>query len=162
MIKLVVFDIDGCLTDGYVQVDEEGKQYKRYQLTEIDYLSQFKRDGFRIGVITGEKTLIVDEFRKLADWDCFFAGEKKKDEALKKMCLLLGIDISEAAFIGDGLYDIQALSLAGRSFCPANAIELVKETAQTVLNKPGGGGCVAEMYGIIRKENMIESKGTRY
>ncbi len=153
-MTLVVFDIDGVLTDGCVYIDEKGNETKKYRLTEIDALNDIKRIGYRIAAITGEDTPIVDRFRKLVDWDFFESGCKNKIDALKKIEKELNISNEEICYIGDGKYDIEPVKYAGLGVCPQNAIQDVKDVADGVLNGCGGGSCVYELYKLISEEKI--------
>ena len=73
---MVIFDIDGVLTDGSVIVGDDGTEYKRYRLTEIDAVNSIKGLGFKIGAITGEDTPIVKVFEKRIKWDIFIKNCK--------------------------------------------------------------------------------------
>ena len=59
MIRLVVFDIDGVLTDGSIQVDSNGNEQKKINLKDIDAIYELKRKGFLLAAITGEESPIV-------------------------------------------------------------------------------------------------------
>ena len=145
-IKLVVFDIDGVLTDGNIYVDSTGKETKRFRLTEIDALNDIERSGIRIAAITGEDTSIVDVFERKANWSYFTRGCKDKLSELKRIITDLGIDHEEVCYIGDGKYDVEAIRYAGLGVCPANAIQEVKDVADIVLESIGGKSCIYELY----------------
>ena len=60
MIRLVVFDIDGVITDGMVIVDVNGTEQKMIKLKDVDAIFELHREGFRLAAITGENTEIVE------------------------------------------------------------------------------------------------------
>ena len=97
MIELVVFDIDGVLTDGSVLVDSGGQEIKRLNIKDIDAVYEIKRRGYRIAAITGEDTQIVSYFRTRFPWDRFLQGQKRKKEALRLLCEELDIDLAVVA-----------------------------------------------------------------
>ena len=59
MIRLVIFDIDGVITDGTVIIDEQGNEHKKINLKDVDAVYELHRRGFKIAAITGEDTEIV-------------------------------------------------------------------------------------------------------
>ncbi len=148
-IKMVIFDIDGVLTDGNVYVDETGKESKIYSLTEIDALNDIKRTGFLIGAITGEETAIVDVFEKRIGWDAFIRGCKNKKQAIEDICSIWGLESKQICYIGDGKYDVEAISYAGIGVCPQNAVNKAKEAADVVLSGRGGESCINELYELL-------------
>ena len=153
MIKLVVFDIDGVLTNGDVWVDEVGREYKSYRLTEIDSLNSLKQKGYRIAAITGEDTAIVKVFQRKVKWDAFICGCKDKRTMLQTLQEQFGLSADEICYIGDGKYDAPAIAYAGLGVAPANAIEAVKCEADVTLNGKGGESCVAELEALLDVRN---------
>lgn len=85
MIDLIVFDIDGVITDGSVIVDSDGNEQKRINLKDIDAIFELHRKGYQLAAITGENTKIVDYFKKRFPWDYFYFGNKSKKETLKQI-----------------------------------------------------------------------------
>ena len=152
-IKLVVFDIDGVLTDGNVYVDSEGKETKCFRLTEIDALNDIEKSGIRIAAITGEDTSIVDVFERKANWSYFIRGCKDKLSELKRIITDFGIGRMEVCYIGDGKYDVECIKYVGLGVCPNNAIEAVKQVADIVLKGTGGESCIYELYQMIGMSN---------
>lgn len=161
MIKLVVFDIDGVLTDGSIQVDSQGNEQKRINLKDIDGVYELKRKGYLLAAITGEDSPIVDYFQGRFPWDRFFRGCKRKGETLKALMAELSLDRGSVAYIGDGKYDIEVLPLAGLSFCPADAVKEAQLSCDIVLSRRGGEGCVWEMMEVLERHNDTGS-GQRF
>lgn len=64
MIQLIVFDIDGVITDGSVIIDTAGNEQKKVNMKDIDAIFELHRRGFKIAAITGEETSIVNYFEK--------------------------------------------------------------------------------------------------
>ncbi len=83
MIKVVIFDIDGVITDGKITVNSKGEECKSIKLKDIDGINQIKNLGYTIGAITGENTEITSYFEKRLPWDFFYTGEKNKTQKIK-------------------------------------------------------------------------------
>ena len=150
MIRMVVFDIDGVLTDGMVQVDECGREYKRFLLNDIDALNQLVREGCVLAAITGEDTPLADYFSRKAPWKHFVKGCKQKLEAFRSILQEEECLLEEAAYIGDGLYDVPVLKYVPNSICPSNAVPAAKKVSRIQLHSSGGQGCVVELYELIK------------
>ena len=149
MLKVIVFDIDGVLTDGNVYVNSFGEEIKKYRLTEIDALNDIKKLGFKVAAITGEKTPIVEVFKRKIEWDYFTDGCKEKLAELKKIEEVFQIARDEICYIGDGKYDIPAIEYAGVGVCPKNAITDAKRVADLVLESFGGENCVSDLLSFL-------------
>lgn len=154
MLRLVAFDIDGVLTDGTVQVDEEGYEYKRFLLNDIDALNQLARSGITLVAITGEDTPLAEYFHRKAPWKYFEKGCKQKLEAFQRILHQENCSLEEAAYIGDGLYDVPVLEYVPKSICPANAVPAAKQAARIHLQSSGGAGVVVELYEMIRNKKI--------
>lgn len=145
MIKLVLLDIDGVLTDGRLTVDSQGNEYKTIDFKDIDAVFEMKRKGFKVGLLTGEATPITLFFKERFKPDYFYNGCKNKPEALGEILKRSGLTAEEACYVGDAKYDIPVMKLVKLSACPANAIPEVKELANLQLEARGGEGCVWEL-----------------
>lgn len=156
MIKLIVFDIDGVITDGSVIVDVNGTEQKKINLKDIDAIFQLHREGYKLAAITGENTEIVSYFEKRFPWDYFYKGAKQKKELIAGIQEQEQISPEEICYVGDGKYDVAPLSYVGLGICPADAIDLAKRAAKMILQKDGGQGCLWELIGILENYNSEE------
>ncbi|MCX4338487.1 MAG: SIS domain-containing protein [Lachnospiraceae bacterium] len=153
MIELIVFDIDGVITDGSVIIDSSGNEQKQINLKDIDAIFELHRRGFKLAAITGEDTEIVDYFEKRFPWEYFYRGNKTKKETMKQIEAGTGVSRENICYIGDGKYDIEPLTYAGLGLCPANAIDKAKNAADIILQNDGGKGCIWEIISILEKYN---------
>ena len=158
MKRLLVFDIDGVLTDGNVSIDEAGHEHKSYNLTEIDALNDLRRSGYIVAAITGEDKPIVDVFQRLLPWDGFLRGCKDKVAGIQQLEMQFAVDALEICYIGDGKYDVPAIRYAGLGIAPGNAITEAKEAADVVLRGVGGKDCINELRSLISNMNS-QGKG---
>lgn len=156
LYQLIVFDIDGVLTDGTIIIDANGGEWKRIPLRALDALSSLKASGLLIAAITGENTDICRFFEKRVAWDAFMTGIKDKGPALAQVAKCLGIPLEQTVYIGDGKYDAPAIRLAGLGVCPRDACLLAKNNADLILGN-GGGACVEEIFEIVSVKNRHPS-----
>lgn len=157
MIKLIVFDIDGVITDGSVIIDSNGNEQKQVNLKDIDAIYELNRRGYKLAAITGEDTDIVNYFEKRFPWEYFYRGNKTKKETMQQIEQGTGVKRENICYVGDGKYDIEPLSYAGLGVCPANAIDKARNAADIILQNEGGKGCVWELISILEKYNDDES-----
>lgn len=153
MIKLLVFDIDGVLTDGTVIIDSDGREQKKINLKDADALFELKRAGFLLAAVTGEDTPIVSYFEKRFPWDYFYRGNKHKKDTLLELEQKTGCESGEICYIGDGKYDVEPLKYAGLGICPADAIDRVKSASDIILQAKGGQGGLWELLEILKGRN---------
>lgn len=153
MIELIVFDIDGVITDGSVIIDSNGNEQKQINLKDIDAIFELHRRGYKLAAITGEDTDIVNYFEKRFPWEYFYRGNKTKKETMQQIEQGTGISRENICYVGDGKYDVEPLTYAGLGLCPANAIDRAKNAADIILQNDGGKGCIWEIISILEKYN---------
>ena len=153
MIKLIVLDIDGVITDGSVIVDMRGNEQKKINLKDIDAIYELHNQGYKLAAITGENTSIVDYFKKRFPWNYFYQNNKKKLATIEEIAGKEHISMQEICYVGDGKYDVEPLEAAGLGLCPADAIDRAKAAADIILQNPGGQGCLWELIKIIKEQN---------
>lgn len=153
MIELIVFDIDGVITDGSVIIDSQGHEQKQINLKDIDAIFELHQRGYKLAAITGEDTEIVDYFERRFPWEYFYRGNKTKKETMQQIEAGTGIGRKNICYIGDGKYDVEPLTYAGLGVCPANAIDKAKNAADIILQNDGGKGCIWELISILEKYN---------
>lgn len=152
MIKLVVFDLDGVITDGTILIDAQGNEFKRLNMKDIDAIFELKAKGYLLGAITGEEKEIVDFFEARFSWDFFYKGIKEKSKALREIEVTSGIDMKNICYIGDGKYDIAPIKDAGLGVCPFDAIDRAKEVADVVLSQKAGTGGIWELIDVLERQ----------
>lgn len=155
MIKLVVLDIDGIITDGTVIVDMQGNEQKKINLKDIDAIYELHQEGYKIAAITGENTSIVDYFERRFPWDYFYRNNKNKRVTIEEIARAEQVSMQEICYVGDGKYDVEPLEAAGLGLCPADAIDRAKAAADIILQNSGGQGCLWELIKILKEQNDI-------
>jgi 3-deoxy-D-manno-octulosonate 8-phosphate phosphatase (KDO 8-P phosphatase) len=153
MIKLIVLDVDGCLTSGSLTYTSAGEETKTFNVKDGLGISSWSKIGNNVAIITGKTSPMVKKRALELGITHFFQGVKDKDRVLSNIMSELNLNRHEVAAIGDDLNDYNMLSLAGRSFTPSDGIDEIKDIVGTVLSRKGGDGAVREMIDILVKEN---------
>ncbi len=153
MIKLIVLDVDGCLTDGKIIYSNDGMETKNFNVKDGLGIASWIKMGHHIAIITGRDSKIVEKRAKELGIQHLHQGIKDKDRVLKEIIDSLNLRMYEVGAIGDDLNDYKMLNLAGRSFTPKNGVKPIKEIVNTVLASNGGDGAVREMIDMLVGEN---------
>jgi 3-deoxy-D-manno-octulosonate 8-phosphate phosphatase (KDO 8-P phosphatase) len=163
VIRLLVLDVDGCLTDGKIIYTDEGDEIKTFNVKDGFAIVNWMALGRQAAIITGRRSRIVERRAKELGIDHFYQGVKDKLAMLQELCDELGMTLDEVAVIGDDLNDYRMLKACGRSFVPADAVHQVTAVADVVLSRKGGDGAVREMIDLlIRQEGLEEEYLSRW
>ena len=159
-IKLLVFDVDGVITDGRKYLSGE-KVIKSVSMKDVDAFSMIKDLGIRLACITGEDDAFANSFKRYPQLDEVVTGSKDKLTSLSQLKDHFKVENNEICYIGDGKYDIPVLKEVGLSICPADAISEAKKEADIVLKRKGGEGCIADIYSILKKDNHKKTQAMK-
>jgi 3-deoxy-D-manno-octulosonate 8-phosphate phosphatase (KDO 8-P phosphatase) len=162
-IRLVVFDVDGVLTNGSLILGEKGEEYKVFHVHDGLGLVMLRESGLKIAVISARSTPIVAERMAALGIDYVYQGQSDKQSAIIELMKKMDVSKEETAFAGDDLIDLPAMRQTGLAIAVANAQPLVLEHADWVTLKAGGQGAVREICEmILSAQGLLESAHQRY
>ena len=163
MIKFFVMDVDGTLTDGKIYMGEQGELMKAFNI----------KDGYAIKcilpehnivpiIITARNSMIVkNRCDELDIKECHLSISNKLD-ALKEIIDKYNnaeqtfFTLANVLYVGDDIPDLQCMvkvkEAGGITACPADAVQLILNTATIVCKKNGGEGVVREITEHIIKD----------
>ena len=153
MIKLIVLDVDGCLSDGKLIYSADAIESKNFNVKDGLGITTWLKTGNSVAVITGRKSEIVQKRVSELGIPYLFQGIKDKKKVMSELLKELGLHPSEVAAIGDDLNDYSMLKYVGQSFTPNDGATQIKDIVDTVLHKKGGDGAVREMIDMLVIEN---------
>ena len=156
MLKIVLMDIDGVLTDGKVIVDSIGNESKSINFKDIDAIYEMKNLDLKVGLVTGEATPITKIFEKYFKPDFFYWGCKDKTIALREILVQTKYTAEQVCYVGDAKFDVPIMKKVKWAACPSNAISEVKEIANIQLKFNGGDGCAWELLEWIKEHKLLE------
>ena len=158
MIKLIVLDVDGCLSDGKLIYSADGVESKNFNVKDGLGITTWLKTGNQVAVITGRNSEIVKKRVTELGISHLFQGIREKQKVLIELLETLKINSSEVAVIGDDLNDYNMLKYAKRSFTPNDGVKEIKNLVDSVLSHNGGDGAVREMIDILVSENQQTDK----
>ena len=148
-VKLLALDVDGVLTDGRVYVGAEGEVMKAFSMRDGHGIHMLMSAGVDVVLITREDSAIVKARAAKLGITSVHLGVLNKQEALARVAEERGLSAAEVGFVGDDIFDLEAMSWAGFSACPEDAEPEVVGAAGLVCRRPGGGGAVREVAAFI-------------
>ncbi len=148
-VKLVVFDVDGVLTDGGLWYGPDGEAMKRFDVKDGHAMVLARLTGLPVALLTARSSRIVEARAKELKLAKVFQGRREKGPAFAELCAALHVSPDEAAYMGDDVNDLPALDQAALAACPADAAPEVRERVHLVASRPGGHGCARELLELV-------------
>jgi len=148
-IRLVIFDVDGVLTDGSLYLGDDGQEYKAFYARDGLGMKMLQDTGVEIGVITGRTSQVVAHRMNSLGIQHVFQGRIEKLPAFEELCALLRLDTSQVAYVGDDVIDLPVLRRVGLAVAVADAHPLVIRHAHWHTPSPGGRGAARDVCELI-------------
>ncbi|RKZ59244.1 MAG: 3-deoxy-manno-octulosonate-8-phosphatase KdsC [Candidatus Parabeggiatoa sp. nov. 2] len=154
-IRLVIFDVDGVLTDGTLYLGDEGQEYKAFYAPDGLGIKMLQATGVIIGIISARNSKAVTHRMNSLGVQHVYQGKLDKLSAYKQMCEKLQQQPQQIAYVGDDLLDIPVMRQAGLAIAVANAHFLVVKQAHWQTPAAGGRGAAREVCELI-----MQAQGT--
>lgn len=162
-IKLVIFDIDGVLTDGGLYFDNNGHEYKAFNSKDGHGLRMLLECGVQAAVITGRKSKLVEHRMNDLGIDIIFQGYRDKRPAFAQLLQQTGLQPDQIAYLGDDVVDLPVMIQVGMSIAVSDAHPFVIEQADYVTQKAGGCGAAREAIEfILDAQGLLQEKLDSY
>lgn len=150
-IKLVIFDVDGVLTDGGIYVGENGELFKPFFSRDGLGITLTQRAGIKTAIITGRQSQQVLLRAKHLEISEVYQGNLNKRVAYADLKQKLQLTDDEIAYIGDDLVDLPIMQQVGLPMAVGDAVDEVKEASVVISGKLGGKGAVRELLEFLLK-----------
>ncbi|MGL5000589.1 MAG: KdsC family phosphatase [Cetobacterium sp.] len=158
MIKLIVLDVDGTLTDGKLYISNSGDEMKAFSVKDGLGISQAISQGKEIAIITGKISEIVNKRSKELGIKEIHQGIKNKIATLDSILEKHNISYENVAYMGDDLIDLAVMKKCKLAGAPKDSVEEVLKISDFISTKNGGDGAVREFIEyILKKENLWEN-----
>ncbi len=144
-ITLLILDVDGVLTDGGIYLGGDGVEFKRFDVKDGFGISQWRRAGGVVALLTGRRGEAVEARAVELSIDAVVQGSRDKGADAIALCQRFGVDCTAAMMVGDDLPDLPAFAVCGCAVAVADAAPEVKAAAQVVTSARGGHGAVREV-----------------
>jgi len=154
-INLMVFDLDGVLTNGKILLNSDGEWLRQMDIKDGYAIQLAIKSGIEIAVVSGSFSDQAAQRLKKLGVDIFIQGANNKSEHLLFLLQKLSLKNDNLLYMGDDIPDLDAFRIAGVKSCPADAANEVKDAADFISSKNGGDGCVRE---IIEKVMRVQGK----
>ena len=144
-IKLLIMDVDGTLTDGTINIGNNGELFKAFSVKDGHGIRRILPTlGIAPVIITGRNSDIVKYRAKEIGVEYLFQGSDDKVNVLGALLQQLGLTFDNCAYIGDDLNDYECMIKCRIKGCPHDAVKEIKAISDYVTERNGGQGAVRE------------------
>lgn len=163
LIELVVFDVDGVLTDGSLFVGDDGQEYKAFHSRDGFGIKLLRESGVQIGVITARNSQVVRHRMENLGIEHVYQGRLEKLPAFEELVNKLGLSPDQAAYVGDDVVDLPVMRRAGLAIAVQDAHPLAKQHAHWQTPHGGGHGAARDVCELIMQaRNTLDTQLSKY
>lgn len=148
-IKLVLTDVDGCLTDGSVYYGPNHEKYKKFDMQDGMALKLLKDNKLLSGIISSDNSEATRYRAEDLKFDYICINVKNKMEKYIEILNENNLTNEEVAYMGDDIQDLPILNIVGMSIAPNNAVNEVKNSVKYITKSNGGNGAFREYVEYI-------------
>jgi 3-deoxy-D-manno-octulosonate 8-phosphate phosphatase (KDO 8-P phosphatase) len=153
-IRLLIFDVDGVLTDGSLFVGDDGQEYKAFHSQDGHGIKMLIKHGVTVAIITGRTSKVVEHRMANLGIEHVYQGQLEKLPAYEKLAGDLGISATETAYVGDDVVDLPVMRRVGLAIAVQDAHPLVRTHSHWQTPRCGGRGAARDVC-----EMLLEAKG---
>jgi 3-deoxy-D-manno-octulosonate 8-phosphate phosphatase (KDO 8-P phosphatase) len=156
-LKLMIFDVDGIMTDGTLYYSERGEELKAFNIQDGHGIKMLKQYAVEVALITARRSRAVELRAANLGIAHLYQGVEDKREAYAALLEQLGLASEQSGYMGDDLLDLPLITRCGFAATVAAAPEAVRKRAHYVARAGGGHGAVREVCEfILRAQGMLE------
>jgi 3-deoxy-D-manno-octulosonate 8-phosphate phosphatase (KDO 8-P phosphatase) len=153
-VRLVIFDVDGVLTDGRLWYGPGGEELKAFHAFDGHGIKLLQMGGLRTAVLSGRSSQAVSERAKELGIEHVVQGASDKRKAYLALLRKLKVAAARTAYMGDDVVDLPVLTRCGFACAPREAPEDVRRRVHFIPTASAGHGAAREAC-----EFILEAQG---
>jgi 3-deoxy-D-manno-octulosonate 8-phosphate phosphatase (KDO 8-P phosphatase) len=162
-IRLVIFDVDGVLTNGNLFITDAGEEFKAFYSQDGHGMKMLQATGLQLAIVTGRTSRSVELRAQNLGVGILYQGVDDKLAVFEQILATFGFEQESCAYMGDDLVDLPVMRRCGLAVAVPDAPPLVKSRAHYVTRQPGGRGAVRELCEIImHAQGTFDAQMERY
>ncbi|MES9906298.1 MAG: 3-deoxy-manno-octulosonate-8-phosphatase KdsC [Sedimenticola sp.] len=162
-IRLVVFDVDGVLTDGSLYLGDDGLEYKAFNSKDGLGMKQLQKSGVEVAIITARSSHVVALRMESLGIKHVYQGKQQKLPAFEALRDKLALNNDQVAYVGDDVVDLPIMTRVGLSIAVGDAHQRVRQQAHWQTSLPGGRGAAREVCDLLMEaQGSLEGAMKQY
>ncbi|NNG13673.1 MAG: 3-deoxy-manno-octulosonate-8-phosphatase KdsC [Gammaproteobacteria bacterium] len=157
-IKLVIFDVDGVLTDGSLFLGDDGLEYKAFNSRDGHGMKMLQASGVTVAIITGRSSKVVEYRMESLGIEHVYQGQHDKRLAFFELLGKMQLTPQQVAYVGDDVVDLPVMSKVGLAIAVQDAHPMVLKHAHWQTPSSGGRGAgrdvcemLMEAHGVLQE-----------
>jgi 3-deoxy-D-manno-octulosonate 8-phosphate phosphatase (KDO 8-P phosphatase) len=157
-VRLMLFDVDGVLTDGKLWYGPAGEALKVFSVLDGHGIKLLQQSGIAVALLSGRSSPAVAARAAELGIAHLLQGIDDKKSAFEALAARLGVPAGETGFMGDEVVDLPVLRRCGFACAPAGAQALVLANAHYVTRAAAGNGAAREVCEyLLRAQGRLEA-----
>jgi 3-deoxy-D-manno-octulosonate 8-phosphate phosphatase (KDO 8-P phosphatase) len=148
-VRLLLFDVDGVLTDGVLVMHADGSESKNFHIRDGAAMVWAQRAGLQVGLLSARSSPATTQRAAQLAIRLVMQGVTSKLDAYDRILRDVDLPDEAVAYMGDDLLDLPVLARAGLSAAPADAAPDVRERVAWVSAAAGGRGAARELIEVV-------------
>jgi 3-deoxy-D-manno-octulosonate 8-phosphate phosphatase (KDO 8-P phosphatase) len=148
-ITLILFDVDGVLTDGKILLHPDGTESKTFDIKDGTAIVWAQRTGLTVGFLSARLSAATTQRAAQLGVTLLRQGVSSKLDEYVKITSELAIEDAQVAYMGDDVLDLPVLSRVGLAASPADAADDVRARVHWISARRGGDGAARELIELI-------------
>lgn len=153
-IRLLIFDVDGVLTDGSLFISDDGQESKAFNSRDGHGIKMLQKHGVIVAIITGRTSKVVEHRMENLGVAHVYQGKLHKLPAFEELLEKLDIGADETAYVGDDIVDLPVMRKVGLAIAVQDAHPLVLTHSHWQTPSCGGRGAARDVC-----EMLMEARG---
>ena len=148
-VKLIIFDVDGVLTDGRLFLGDDGQEYKAFNSRDGLGVALLRDTDIEIAIITARRSEVVRKRMESLQVRHVYQGQENKASAYDMLLNTLTLQPEQVAYVGDDLIDLPVMTQVGLAVAVADAHPVVKRHAHWITPSAGGHGAGRDVIELV-------------
>lgn len=162
-IKMLIFDVDGTLTDGSYSYNADGTTGKFFNIRDHHWLKLAARTGLKTVLLTGRNDPNNQKFAEEVLISEVVFSRKGKTAAFEELLEKYQLEAGETLYAGDDVIDMPVLRRAGVAVVPADAVPVLDELSPWKTRASGGHGVACEViHKVLKAQGLLDQVLERY
>jgi 3-deoxy-D-manno-octulosonate 8-phosphate phosphatase (KDO 8-P phosphatase) len=162
-IKLLLFDVDGVLTDATVMLHGDSTESKQFHIRDGIAMVWAQRAGLKVGMLSARNSTATAQRAAQLGITLVYQGVTSKIDTYEQIVGDMVLADADVAYMGDDIVDLAVLGRAGLSAAPADAVPEVRSRVHWVSRFGGGRGAARELVEtVLRAQGLWEAIVSAY